>query len=166
MAAVMPAMFSNTRACNGRQIGLRLALAGFLVRALIPVGFMPATLAAGGPIVLCHGGLAGAYFQALSEQARDSATPAHGADDPAITKHAHTDHPLDADDPTPDHSAWDHCPSGATSGTAALAQSFSFSLLELSHRQPDSESQFGIPLPAISSYQARAPPPILTQLLS
>lgn len=157
--------FSRNRAAKGRQIGLRLVLAGFLVRALIPIGFMPAPLAAGGPIMLCHGGLAGAFFQALTEQSRDNAAHGHTADDSAMDHHAQSDHASDTD-PTQEFSAWDHCPTGATASAAALAPGFSISLLALAHAQPDPELHVGTPATPLKSYQARAPPPNLTRLLA
>jgi hypothetical protein len=162
----MPAIFTRVRSDKGRQIGLRLAVAGFLIRALVPVGFMPAPLAAGGPIVICHGGLAGAFFQGLAEPARDTAMPAHAADRSAMMHLAHSDHSSATDEPALDHSAWDHCPTGVSASAAPLAQSFSFSLLVLSDRPANPESHFGIPVPPIGSYQARAPPPNLARLLA
>jgi hypothetical protein len=160
----MRAIITRTRNSKGRQICLRLALAGFLIRAVIPVGFMPAPLAAGGPIVVCHGGLAGAFFQAWAEPGRDAAMPAQVANHSAMNQHAPSDHSSDTDEPTQSHSAWDHCPTGATASAAALAQSFSFTLLELSHRQLDPEPRFDTPASPTDFYQARAPPPILTRL--
>jgi hypothetical protein len=162
----MPSIFTRVRSDKGRQVCLRLAVAGFLIRALIPVGFMPAALAAGGPIVICHGGLAGAFFQALAEQTGDSAQREHAADHSAMAHLAHSDHASAADEPALDHSAWDHCPTGVSASAAPLAQSFSFSLLVLSDRPANPESHFGIPVPPISSYQARAPPPNLARLLA
>ena len=42
-----------------------LVVLGLLCRALIPVGFMPAAFGAGGPVIICHGGLAGEFFRRL-----------------------------------------------------------------------------------------------------
>jgi hypothetical protein len=159
-------IFSRISTGKGRQTWLRLFLAGFLIRALIPIGFMPAPLSSGGPIMICHGGLAGAFFQALTENSRGNAVHGHLADYSAMTHNAHSDHPSDTDDPEPEHNAWDHCPTGATAGTAPLAQNFSFTLLALSDTQTNPEPRFGIPLPPTSSYQARAPPLNLTRLLT
>src|SRR5690606_39508634 len=51
-----------------RHLFVNLALIGFLCRALVPVGFMPAPVADGGPIRVCHGGAAGTLLAALLEQ--------------------------------------------------------------------------------------------------
>jgi hypothetical protein len=157
---------STISTCNSRQTWWRLVLGGFLLRALIPVGFMPAPLASGGPIMLCHGGLAGAFFQTLTESARNSAVLGYTADHSAINQHARPDHPAGTDEPTQEHSGWEHCPTGATASAAAMAHGFAFTLLALSHRQPDPKSQFGTQVPPISPYQARAPPPSLARLLA
>jgi hypothetical protein len=159
-------IFSRIRTTKGGQTWLRLALAGFLVRALIPVGFMPGPLASGSPIMVCHGGIAGAFFQALAEKSRGNAMPADMADHSAMSHHAHSDHPSAADEPPRVSSAWDHCPTGATASAAALAPRFSFSLLTLSNRPYDLEPHSGVPATPISSYQARAPPPNLVLPLS
>jgi hypothetical protein len=162
----MLTIFSGIRKAKGRKNWLRLALAGFLVRALIPVGFMPAPLASGSPVMVCHGGLAGAFFEALAEKSRGNAMPADMADDSAMSGHAHSDHPSTADEPPRYLSAWDHCPNGANASAAALAPSFAFSLLALSQRPSDPEPHSGVPAGPISFYQARAPPPNLVLPLS
>lgn len=50
---------------NPRILFFRFALAAFLIRALIPVGFMPAPVSNGWPIVLCPTGLSDASIQTL-----------------------------------------------------------------------------------------------------
>ena len=42
-----------------RHVLVKLALVGFFCRALVPAGFMPATISDGGPIRFCHGGRLG-----------------------------------------------------------------------------------------------------------
>src|SRR5690606_2410301 len=56
-----------------RRTFVVLGLLGFLVRALVPVGLMPAPASAGGPLVFCHGGAAGAFFRALAATERPAA---------------------------------------------------------------------------------------------
>jgi hypothetical protein len=62
-----------------RQSLVRLAAVVFVCRALIPVGFMPAPFGEGGPVVICHGGLAGAFFRGLA-QAQSTNAHVHMAD--------------------------------------------------------------------------------------
>jgi iron complex outermembrane recepter protein len=45
-----------------RRYVIGLALLGFACRAFVPVGYMPAAITDGGPIVLCHGGPVGAWL--------------------------------------------------------------------------------------------------------
>lgn len=163
---IMLSTFFRTRSSRGRRFCLHLALAGFLVRALIPIGFMPAALAAGGPITVCHGGLAGAFFQQLAEQAHTGHDHSDTVDHLPMGQPADLDSSPGANGQTPGHEAWDNCPTGATASGAALAPEFSLSLLALSHRQPGTEADLGIPAIPISFYQARAPPLHLAQRLS
>lgn len=48
-----------------RRVLFHLALVGFLCRALVPAGFMPAPLSDGGLIRVCHGGATSALIAAL-----------------------------------------------------------------------------------------------------
>lgn len=57
-----------------------LLLFGVIARALIPAGFMPAALAAGGPFVVCHGGLAGEFFRQIAAVQHDRAVVASGSE--------------------------------------------------------------------------------------
>jgi len=64
-----------------------IVLAGIVCRALIPAGFMPAAIADGGPVAVCHGGIAGEFFRRLSaahnaagQREAQSAQHGHGAD--------------------------------------------------------------------------------------
>jgi hypothetical protein len=151
----MLAILSRIRTARMRQSLMRLALGGFLVRALIPIGFMPASMAQGGPIIICHGGLAGTFFQQLAEEGHDAHL--HGG----MADHSAAEH----DEPSPDHDAWEHCPTGVTASAAALATDFSFSLLALTHAQSSRDPCPGIPAAPVTSYQARAPPLNLAQSL-
>lgn len=127
---------------------LRLALGIFLVRALIPVGFMPAPLDAGGPFTVCHGGLAGALFEAVSVPPM--------ADHSAAMHHEHAPEP--GAEPNPAHDGWEHCPFGAASGSAPLGQDFRLELLSLNDQLAGSQPADSIPVAVVSSYRARAPP--------
>lgn len=61
-----------------RRALVTFALLGFFVRALVPVGLMPAPVSAGGPLVFCHGGAAGAFFRVLALQGADHVPVAYG----------------------------------------------------------------------------------------
>lgn len=132
----------------------RLAAVVLACRALIPVGYMPAPLGEGGPVVLCHGGLAGAFFRGLS-QAQSPNVHMHMADDSAGTSsdHGHSDL-----DPDASHEAWEHCPVGAAFSAAPLPQEFTFSLLDSEHDFGQAEPEAAVRAVFPSVYRARAPP--------
>ncbi len=62
----MRAPTDNNDKSTTRAWLIRVAVAIFACRALIPAGFMPAALAEGGPVVICHGGLVGEFFRGLA----------------------------------------------------------------------------------------------------
>lgn len=74
-----------------------VGLLGFLARALVPVGLMPAPVSAGGPLVFCHGGAAGAFFRAIA------AAPERSADRGAEEYRAGVDHMGEAAQPHAGH---------------------------------------------------------------
>lgn len=133
-----------------RNLLVKLALLGFLCRALVPAGFMPAPLADGGPIRFCHGGPAGALLTALIEQ-RSPETSA---------EHAHSSHEEHHDHTRDDasHEGWDRCPVGTAFAFAFLTADVALPLLPLEHGlEPDRFDRVFLPvIPA--HYQPRAPP--------
>lgn len=135
-----------------RHVLVKLALIGFLCRALVPAGFMPAPIADGGPIRFCHGGAAGALLTALLSQRSSLAEEhAHAGD------HGHGQHEDDHRDHVK-HEAWDRCPVGTAFAFAALTADFSLPLLSLEH---DFEPVVAGPPVAgvvLAHYRARAPP--------
>jgi len=154
----MPPSLAKFRTSALRSVCLRLALAGFLVRALIPVGFMPAPFGADGPIMICHGGISGAFFQLLDAQSAASqsdATLMRMAEHSPAAHHEKTSAPVGHDE---HQVGWDQCPTGVTTSSAAVAHVFSLDLLALSHVCADSEPLFGIAVAPTDSYRARAPP--------
>jgi len=135
-----------------RHLFINLALFGFLCRALVPVGFMPAPLADGGPIRVCHGGAAGLLFAALLEQRSSASETAHDS---------HADgHHSEHDDPDRDlnHEGWERCPVGATFAFAVLVADLTLPLLPLEHVLAAGEPDVAIPRTLPSLYHARAPP--------
>jgi len=148
-----------------RRILFRLALIGFLCRALVPAGFMPAPLSDGGPIRLCHGGQAGAAF-ALLENARavESASsheqhaPADVGHDAHHASHASGDHDAAGKDQRAAHEGWDRCPVGAAFAFAFIAADAP--LAEPAQAEPVAldESVTLVVRELAEGYLARAPP--------
>jgi hypothetical protein len=146
---------------------LRLALGLFLCRALIPVGFMPAPLDSGAPFMICHGGPAGAFFEALAAHRAVAGIPEHTNHHVADTSghmpehtgsHQHDNAPDTGDDPSQAQDGWEHCPLGVAAGAAALAHDAALHLLSLDHDLAAAEPAGAYAAPFFSSYQARAPP--------
>jgi hypothetical protein len=155
------------------------SLAGFVVlgmlcRAMIPAGFMPAPIGAGGPVAICHAGLAGELFRRL-DAARDAAATASlpGDVDPGHGSHRndrpHGGHDLahdgqagqtasDGDSPAAGHEAWEHCPFGAAPGAALLTADVVPELPALAHSLEAIEPSLPVPFRPVVSYRARAPP--------
>jgi len=128
----------------------RMLLALFLLRALVPVGYMPVALADGGPFALCHG--TSAQTLALLEQLQADAAGEH--------QHGHA--PAEAQPAVPaddvHHDLWDRCPLGLGASDAPLAHPFELTI-------PDPESLPGPwfveaipPVATASVYRARGPP--------
>lgn len=138
-----------------------LVVLGFLCRALIPAGFMPAAIGAGGPVVVCHGGLAGEFFRRLEEA--KGGTAAATASAASYGEHApHGAHPgsgaPDDNSPAAVHEGWEYCPFGATFGTALLAGDVAPALLIPGQALEFVEPALPVPFPPVTSYRARAPP--------
>jgi hypothetical protein len=123
------------------RIAHGLLLAAFACRALVPAGFMPAALDAGGPIVVCPGGSAGAVFRLIAERS----AAAHAG-------HRQHEHAPD------DFDAWEFCPVGASLLTAIPTAAVDFQLPVLRHVLDPIEPEW-IPQQIVgSAYRARAPP--------
>jgi len=135
-----------------RHLFVNLALIGFLCRALVPVGFMPAPVADGGPIRVCHGGAAGTLLAALLEQRTSGVLG---------DSHSHADgHHSQPDEPERDlnHEGWERCPIGTTFAFAVLVSDLALPLLPLEHALAEGEIDSAIPRTLPSNYHARAPP--------
>lgn len=114
-------------------------LAAFALRAVVPVGFMPAALDAGGPFVLCPGGPGGSALTAmLDEHAR----------------HTGTEH----DSTT--HEAWEHCPIGAAFAAIAPVSEPDLTLPQLDHVLAPSYTTVRLRTALSTAYLARAPPAV------
>src|SRR5690606_28419128 len=147
-----------------RRILFRLALIGFLGRALVPAGFMPAPLSDGGPIRLCHGGLAGAPFSLLENEraAEAGAHEQHAAagvgHDAHHASHASGERDAAAEGERAAHDGWDRCPVGA-------AFAFAFIVADVPLAEPVQAEPVAVDETATlvvrelaEGYLARAPP--------
>lgn len=174
-----------------RRTFVVLGLLGFLARALVPVGLMPAPVSAGGPLVFCHGGAAGAFFRALAAPEQPAADGAahglHAAVDPAQPHAAqHGDHhaghhpsldrlagtplepaatgaPLGGDGPNAEHLAWENCSfTGAFAHAALAPPAFELPLLALEHVRALPAPRAHATTATTPRYWARGPPPQTT----
>jgi hypothetical protein len=127
---------------------LYVAYLALACRLVIPAGFMPAPLADGGPLQLCHGGAAGALLAALARQAGAS-----GNGD----EHHHHDHDAGGVPPS-QHDAWEYCPIGAVFASAAIVGESSTPVLELEHFFVDQPTSILVSSSRTGAYRARAPP--------
>ena len=119
----------------------RLAIAAFLLRAIVPVGFMPAKLSDGGPFVLCPGGPGGIALSSL------------------VDKHAgHGQHAHDSGSTT--HEAWEHCPVGAALAAIAPPCEPDFKLPQFRHVLASSNAAVQTLAELAAAYLARAPPAV------
>lgn len=106
----------------------------FLMKALVPVGYMPAALADGSPIRLCDA--------VYGDLVYDHASP----------------HDHDHDQGEDPGEQWEHCPLGALTGAAGLLSEHIFQLLWSQHeRYPAPVSRQRVTLLALG-FRSRAPP--------
>jgi len=142
---------------NASPVLIRLALLAVACRALVPVGYMPAALSDGGPVKVCHGGLAGAFFAALAEQRATTGSHAgHGEG----AEHGHAHSPGSHGDQAPaGHEAWEHCPVGTVFAHAALTSDIAITIASPAQSfEPIAPTRTHQTV-FTGSYRARAPPP-------
>jgi hypothetical protein len=134
-----------------------LAYLGLACRVVVPAGYMPAPLADGGPIVLCHGGAAGQVLSRLGELAGNHHSE-HGDQ--------HRDHhPDTGEDGSGVHDAWEICPLGKVLTAAAITAEFTLHTLELSEPAPATEPRNLTAAVTHGAYWARAPPLSLSHVV-
>ena len=124
---------------GSRRILLKLAVVAFALRAVVPVGFMPAPLGAGGPFILCPGGPGGIALQSLLGEHMSHAAGEHEGTT---------------------HEAWEHCPVGAALAAIAPASEPSIALPRLEHVLASPYTAIPWRAAPYSAYLARAPPAI------
>ena len=144
------------------------AAALFALRALVPIGYMPAALSEGGPIVLCHG-LSAPTLRLLESHTRLHAAADPAADpagDPAADPATHhgmhpggAAHPALADSvPDRHHDHWEHCPLGVGASDLAVACAADpAAVAPLAELWADADPA-SAPIVRVTHYLARAPP--------
>jgi hypothetical protein len=149
-------MAVRTIARRTRLALIWLGYLGLACRMLVPAGYMPAPLGQGGPVILCHGGIAGEFFKSLRTERADADHHAHHGD-ASSGSHDVASH----DDGSGQHEAWELCPIGSALAAVALTGEFALQTLELDEPAPAVEpAPFATTLLA-RAYWARAPPSIL-----
>lgn len=122
----------------------------FCARAIVPVGYMPAALAEGGPFALCHG-LSAATLDLIGQ--RDAAAagmPQAG--------HAHGDTAPHGTPSDGHHDRWEHCPLGVGATDLAVAPVLDFVTAPRAATLARAAGLASSPTRHFSRYSARAPP--------
>ena len=125
----------------------------FAVRAIVPIGYMPASLADGGPFTLCHGSSAATLALIEAHIARQHVGMSHAAP----TAGAEHGHPMHDGERTHDKH-WDHCPLGIGSADAALSHATEFALGETESIALPELSLSRAFVGRVRPYRSRAPP--------
>ena len=133
------------------RAALHLAAVGFLTRVIVPVGYMPAPLAEGGPFAPCHGSYFGRFVKVLSNDSFSAAAQVHHSD-PAAPHHEKTE------DAGGVHEAWEHCPLGVVAAGAALGLEHTLKLAELDQDFTHPGDVVVSSALVVGLYRARAPP--------
>jgi hypothetical protein len=124
----------NALVGKSRKTLLALGLLAFACRFVIPPGYMPASLADGGPIVLCPVGMPADF----------------GSNEP---RHHDTGH--DHDDGA---MAWEHCPLGTLFSSVALSNDFHLTIAAAANDPAPITESFAFVSSTTTVFRARAPP--------
>jgi hypothetical protein len=127
--------------------------AAVAIKLLVPVGYMPAAIADGGPIRLCDSGPAGA-IASLRSAAND--VPAHQSGDHAHG-HAHG-HGHDHDESGASHHDWERCYLGGLSSLAAVSTDWHFSVPALRPAAIATADREFVTRLAVFAFRPRGPP--------
>ncbi len=120
--------------CNSsiKQASLLLVCLSLAIRALIPVGYMPAAIGDGWPVRACHNGLP------------------HGLLD------AHDGHHEASDE---EHEAlWDHCHFGVLSAVYNIENEYQFHIGDFEQDLVPAVEESRIPATRVIIFRSRAPP--------
>jgi len=143
---------------------VRMSLLGILllslcIRVLVPAGYMPSSLATGGPFVICPDGLFNFELELATAQSDTSASGHHGDHH---QNHSGDDKPAEHDhEGAGGHSSFsmESCPIGSVLGAAAAtAVENSLLIAFIAHSTPLSDPHTVLRSFSSRLYQARAPP--------
>lgn len=129
---------------------VRLTYVALACRFLVPSGFMPASLADGGPIVICHGGTVGRLFASLAVEDTTDHRSAH-------SQSHHQDGDSSAGEKE-EYDVWEHCPLGNAFGTIGPAFDVQLSSFDFRHVPSIPERRELVSAFPARFYRARAPP--------
>ena len=149
-------MAVRTIARRTRLALIWLGYLGLACRVLVPAGYMPAPLGQGGPVILCHGGIAGQFLASLQTEPTEPDHHAHAHGEAASGAHDGASH-----DDSGQHEAWELCPIGSALAAAALTAEFDLQTVTLSEPAPAVEPVAFATTLLARSYWARAPPSTL-----
>jgi hypothetical protein len=121
---------------QARELLVRAAFLAVACKALIPIGYMPAALADGSPVMLCPA------YGAWATQAMGSMLDEHG----------------DADEQGSNPSPWQHCPLGALAAAAAFSSEFTFSLPDSTPAPVEPFDPTWFSIEGALGYSPRGPP--------
>jgi hypothetical protein len=142
-----------------------LAVFAVTAKLLVPVGYMPAAFADGGPIMLCGSGLPAGFVtqHAQVEAGHDHAEPAH-IHDAAVHETATHETPNAATDESPasDHPEWERCSLGGLAGLAAITYEWDFDLLAGAYRSISQPKTLSVTSGSVLGFRSRAPPVVAT----
>jgi hypothetical protein len=122
------------------------AVVAIAAKLVVPVGYMPASLADGGPIMLCGSGLPDGFG---AHDGHDATM--HGAPVPGT-----------ADEPASDHPEWERCSLGGLAGLAALGSEWRIDFLAGAPERAEPLDSLFLPRSEIVAFRPRAPPIALT----
>jgi hypothetical protein len=136
-----------------RVLARSAAFVALTAKLLVPVGYMPAALADGGPIRLCdsyRGGLAAEQLSMPSAHMGQHVE--HAADMSAAAGEEHAHEPGQ-------HHEWKHCSLGALASAAAITSDWAFALPFSAAERIESSEQVAHGHRTLIQFRSRAPPP-------
>jgi hypothetical protein len=155
---------------TGRRAGRALlrgtAFLALAAKLLVPVGYMPASLAEGG-LRLCDSDLAAAFAAPPRAAAEHAGSPAghghHGGADENAHRHAHEaaagqTQPHQHDDEQDSHHDWERCSLGGLASLAAVPAECRIALPAAAPERVAAAETIVVGRPAAIGFRSRAPP--------
>jgi len=127
-----------------------------LLRVLVPAGYMPSSLAEGGPIVLCPNGSAiASLLLASGDEAPQQSPSEHSGHHSGHHPGQHGQQHGSGDEP----SLWEVCPVGVLFGVSGLVQDVAISIPALQPFIPEPLDSSLLLSSTLLTFRARDPPP-------